>query len=62
MLLKQLGESDAMYKKSLAEEEDEGALSCKSLIPILTLLIVDLSPSQSLLLWFAEHLESLCSL
>ena len=36
------------------------ALFCST--PRVALLVVDLSPSQSLLLWFAQHLESLCSL
>ena len=36
------------------------ALCCST--PRVTLLILDLSPFQSLLLWFAQHIESLCSL
>ena len=36
------------------------ALVC--LGPLVVLLVVDLSLSQSLLVWFAQHLESLCLL
>ena len=46
-------------RRSLVSISTFHALCCST--PRVTLLILDLSPSQSLPLWFAQHLELICS-